>query len=95
MLERDAINELFQSADDEDEQTGAPSFATSDSLEVLPEQGVDLKEFLAELEISLITQALERHEYVVARAADILCLRRTTLVEKMRKYNLMRDENQA
>ncbi len=95
LLERDAINELFQSADDEDEQTGAPSFATSDSLEVLPEQGVDLKEFLAELEISLITQALERHEYVVARAADILCLRRTTLVEKMRKYNLMRDENQA
>jgi len=95
LLERDAINELFQSADDEDEQTDVLSFATSGSLEVLPEQGVDLKEFLAELEISLITQALERHEYVVARAADILCLRRTTLVEKMRKYNLMRDENQA
>ncbi len=70
-------------------------FPSSGSIEVLPEQGLDLKEFFADLEISLITQALERHEYVVARAADILCLRRTTLVEKMRKYNLMRDENQA
>ncbi|MBU1439100.1 MAG: hypothetical protein KKF79_17255, partial [Gammaproteobacteria bacterium] len=41
---------------------------------------------------TLISQALERHDYVVARAADILCLRRTTLVEKMRKYNLGRDD---
>jgi sigma-54 specific flagellar transcriptional regulator A len=95
LLERDAINELFQSSDDEDDSEDELIFPTSGSIEVLPEQGMDLKEFLAELEISLITQALERHEYVVARAADILCLRRTTLVEKMRKYNLMRDENQA
>jgi sigma-54 specific flagellar transcriptional regulator A len=95
LLERDAINELFQSTEDEDESSQELNFTQSGSLELLPEHGMDLKEFLAELEISLITQALERHEYVVARAADILCLRRTTLVEKMRKYNLMRDENQA
>ncbi|MCP4058756.1 MAG: hypothetical protein GY738_15865, partial [Pseudoalteromonas sp.] len=44
-----------------------------------------------ELEISLITQALERFDYVVARAAEILGVRRTTLVEKMKKYNLSRD----
>jgi sigma-54 specific flagellar transcriptional regulator A len=62
------------------------------ALDLLPDEGMDLKQFLADLEISLISQALERHEYVVARAADILCLRRTTLVEKMRKYNLVRDE---
>jgi sigma-54 specific flagellar transcriptional regulator A len=95
LLERDAINELFQSSEDDDEIADEQVFLQSGSIEVLPEQGMDLKEFLAELEISLITQALERHEYVVARAADILCLRRTTLVEKMRKYNLMRDESQA
>jgi sigma-54 specific flagellar transcriptional regulator A len=95
LLERDAINELFQSSEDDDENADEQVFLQSGSIEVLPEQGMDLKEFLAELEISLITQALERHEYVVARAADILCLRRTTLVEKMRKYNLMRDESQA
>jgi sigma-54 specific flagellar transcriptional regulator A len=95
LLERDAINELFQSHDEEEDLPEPLYQSQSGSLELLPEQGMDLKEFLAELEISLITQALERHEYVVARAADILCLRRTTLVEKMRKYNLMRDENQA
>lgn len=95
LLERDAINELFQSSEDEDDSDEEQLFPAAGSIEVLPEQGMDLKEFLAELEISLITQALERHEYVVARAADILCLRRTTLVEKMRKYNLMRDETQA
>lgn len=95
LLERDAINELFQTHADEDESSDTLLFTESSATDVLPEQGLDLKEFLAELEISLITQALERHDYVVARAADILCLRRTTLVEKMRKYNLMRDENQA
>lgn len=95
LLERDAINELFQSQEDEEEGSEEQLFPQTTGIEILPEQGMDLKEFLAELEISLITQALERHEYVVARAADILCLRRTTLVEKMRKYNLMRDESQA
>ncbi len=93
LLERDAINELFQFADDDEEaEPSAQSQQGGVSLEYLPEEGVDLKQFLADLEVSLINQALERHDYVVARAADILNLRRTTLVEKMRKYNLMRDE---
>lgn len=96
LQERDAINELFQFSDDDEEtETSLSSTGSVESgdYSVLPEHGMDLKDFLAELEISLITQALERHEYVVARAADLLCLRRTTLVEKMRKYNLMRDES--
>jgi len=92
LLERDAINELFQGSDDDDDDNTLYVETATGDLNTLPEHGLDLKEFLAELEISLITQALERHEYVVARAADLLCLRRTTLVEKMRKYNLMRDE---
>jgi len=58
----------------------------------LPPDGVDLKEHLAELELSLINQALERAEGVVAHAAKLLQMRRTTLVEKMRKYGLQRSE---
>jgi len=94
LLERDAINELFQFGGDEDDSADDSSFAPtlSGQLDLLPDDGLDLKQFLADLEVSLINQALERHDFVVARAADILCLRRTTLVEKMRKYNLMRDE---
>ncbi|WP_333796314.1 sigma-54 dependent transcriptional regulator [Rheinheimera sp.] len=91
LQERDAINELFQFEQDDDDSAAEFGVASA-SIEQLPDEGLDLKQFLADLEISLISQALERHDYVVARAADILCLRRTTLVEKMRKYNLVRDE---
>ena len=56
------------------------------------EEGVNLKEYLSELEINMIIQALEQQEWVVARAADKLGMRRTTLVEKMRKYNIQREE---
>ncbi|AFU97680.1 regulatory protein [Simiduia agarivorans SA1 = DSM 21679] len=57
---------------------------------LLPEAGIDLKEYLTNLECSLIQQALDDSNGVVARAADRLAIRRTTLVEKMRKYGLNR-----
>jgi len=56
----------------------------------LPLNGLDLKEYLAHLERDLIEQALNDSGGVVARAADRLAIRRTTLVEKMRKYDLQR-----
>lgn len=56
----------------------------------LPPEGVNLKELLADLEVNMINQALEAQAGVVARAADMLGMRRTTLVEKMRKYNMQR-----
>ena len=56
--------------------------------QVLPEEGVNLKDLLAELEIGMIRQALEMQDGVVARAADMLGMRRTTLVEKMKKYDM-------
>jgi sigma-54 specific flagellar transcriptional regulator A len=56
----------------------------------LPVNGVDLKDYLARLERSLIEQALEDTNSIVARAADRLHIRRTTLVEKMRKYGIER-----
>ncbi|MCQ8106096.1 sigma-54 dependent transcriptional regulator [Methylomonas sp. SURF-2] len=51
----------------------------------LPEQGLDLKEYLTDLENELIRQALEECNGVVAHAAKLLNMRRTTLVEKLRK----------
>ncbi len=58
----------------------------------LPAQGIDLKEHLVKTELALITQALEESNWVVARAANYLNMRRTTLVEKMRKYEITRPE---
>lgn len=43
---------------------------------------------IAELEMDLIRQALEMQDGVVARAAELLGMRRTTLVEKMKKYGM-------
>jgi sigma-54 specific flagellar transcriptional regulator A len=54
----------------------------------LPEDGLDLKAHLQAIELSLVTQALERSGGTVAQAARLLGLRRTTLVEKMRKLGL-------
>ncbi len=65
---------------------------TLDQFEVprLPRDGIDLKEHLTNLECKLIRQALEDAEGVVAHAANRLRLRRTTLVEKLRKYGIQR-----
>lgn len=54
----------------------------------LPEEGMDLKEYLNEVEISLIKQALDECNGVVAHAAKLLNMRRTTLVEKLKKFDL-------
>ncbi len=59
----------------------------------LPEEGIDLKAHLLDLESNLIKQALDESNGVVAHAAQRLNMRRTTLVEKMRKYGLQRVAN--
>jgi len=51
---------------------------------------IDLKEHLAEIEKDLIFAALEHSDWVNAQAAKRLNLQRTTLVEKMRKYDIRR-----
>ena len=59
------------------------------SVEQLPDEGFDLKDHLANLEYSIIQQALKESDGVVAHAAKRLNMRRTTLVEKMKKYEVM------
>jgi sigma-54 dependent transcriptional regulator, flagellar regulatory protein len=56
----------------------------------LPAEGLDLKAHIERIEVQLIQQALKRADGVVAHAANTLGLRRTTLVEKLRKYGLDR-----
>ena len=59
---------------------------------VLPPAGVDLKDHIEHIEASLIKQALAQSGGVVAHAAKLLNTRRTTLVEKLRKYGLGRED---
>jgi len=75
--------------------TSAPVVAISETDGVkakIPAKGVDLKEFLKNLEISYIELALSEEDGVVARAAKRLSMQRTTLVEKMKKHGLNKTE---
>jgi sigma-54 specific flagellar transcriptional regulator A len=54
----------------------------------LPCGGIDLKTHLSNIEIGLIRKALRDADGTVAGAARLLNIRRTTLVEKLRKYRL-------
>jgi sigma-54 specific flagellar transcriptional regulator A len=58
---------------------------------ILPPEGIDLRLHVSGIEESLIRQALDRSDGIVAQAARLLGLRRTTLVEKLRKYDLGTD----
>ena len=98
ILERQALNDIFAFNDEEDDGDeendfvmSATTFADPTTV-MLPPEGLDLKEYLAELEVNLIEQALQNSDYVVSRAAEQLSLRRTTLVEKMKKYDLNKDD---
>ena len=98
LQEREAINELFSGFDydDDEEESFTEGFDDADvnskPVDLLGDDGMNLKEYLADLEVSLINQALDKNEWVVARSAELLGMRRTTLVEKMRKYNMQKSE---
>ena len=77
--------EATETAADESEA----SLSAAD-VDQLPSDGIDMKKYLTDIEISLIEQALTKTNNVVARAATMLNMRRTTLVEKMRKYEIER-----
>ena len=69
----------------------SPAGITGNGLR-LPDDGLDLRDHMAGIELSLINEALERTNGVVAHAAQLLGLRRTTLVEKLRKYGIEREQ---
>jgi DNA-binding NtrC family response regulator len=62
---------------------------TSSGTGLLPEDGTDFYKVVEQFENSLISQALERTNGNKNRAANMLSLNRTTLVEKMKKRGLL------
>lgn len=98
--ERDALSSIFQSGDEPaEDEADFFDFQATDGMEAeepevvvpsLSPEGVNLKEMLANIEMDMIGQALEVNEGIVARAAEHLGMRRTTLVEKMKKYGINR-----
>lgn len=85
----------FDPAEISEKRIPVESMVTFDPYEPprLPREGINLKEHLSDLEYKLIKQALDDADGVVAHAANRLKLRRTTLVEKLRKYDLQRSDS--
>jgi sigma-54 dependent transcriptional regulator, flagellar regulatory protein len=87
-----APREAFACPDTQTRQAANSSDSVADASAasewILPEKGIDLRAHLAAIERRLIEQALGRTGGVVAHAALLLNLRRTTLVEKMRKLGM-------
>lgn len=62
----------------------------------IPTDGIDLKTYISNIEVMMIQNALESSGGIIANAAKLLGLQRTTLSEKMRKYHIdrrMSDQN--
>ena len=55
------------------------------TLSVLEDKGMNLKDFLDTVEGRLIDEALERADGVKNQAAEYLGIKRTTLIEKLKK----------
>ena len=90
----DNSGQTVNDPDDNENMSGMPSLPML-SEPRLPRDGIDLKQHLTDIEVSLIQQALDDCNGVVAHAAKKLQIRRTTLVEKMRKYRIQRPEEAA
>ncbi len=76
--------------DEVEEQVEAmrDAFRRSD-FPVIPEDGIDLNKVVSDLEKHLICQSLQRTNGNKRKAAELLFLKRTTLVEKLRRMKLL------
>ncbi|MHB8811836.1 MAG: sigma-54 interaction domain-containing protein [Steroidobacteraceae bacterium] len=88
VLDEDETLELLENAAVAVVPASPPRTAVPDALTTLPEAGLDLRAHLLSIERALVQQALDRANGTVAHAARLLNLRRTTLVEKLRKLGL-------
>jgi transcriptional regulator with GAF, ATPase, and Fis domain len=68
----------------------AESGKKSGPITEIPETGINLKKVVEEYEMSLVLQALEKNNWVKNKAAGMLGLNRTTLVEKLKKRGISR-----
>ncbi len=83
----DKKQDIAQNTDVDEQKVVIKSPADS-YFDAVDEDSFDLKAHLGNLEQTLIEDALAKSHGVVAHAAKRLNIRRTTLVEKMKKYNI-------
>jgi len=70
-----------------DELKGANGYKSSQSIEI-SDDGICLNSAVTEFEKALILQSLEKTKWVKNKAAKLLQLNRTTLVEKIKRHRI-------
>jgi DNA-binding NtrC family response regulator len=58
-------------------------------------EGISFNTAVSEFEKALIISALDRTNWVKNKAAQLLKIKRTTLVEKIKRYNLEKDSESS
>lgn len=88
-IELSDLPALYRShVSDEVEAQVGPADVNEPSISSLPDGGLDLRRHLIDMEKRFMREALDAANGTVAGAARLLNLQRTTLVEKMRKYDM-------
>src|SRR5690625_7701504 len=84
----EVAEEEFTPEPGESATNGSAGYVSPNDTLLLPEQGIDLRDYLTGLEKDLIRQALDDCGGVVARAAERLSIRRTTLRSEERRVGV-------
>ncbi len=82
-LELNEIDNIMNADDQRSQSVSSPRVH-------FPVEGFDLKSYISNIEVNIIQEALDNSGGVIAHAAKSLGLQRTTLAEKMRKYQIDR-----
>lgn len=85
---RPAIVPMSQSASNDEMSSVEEVILLAQGIQTLPPDGISLKQHLIDIERNLIEQALSRTQGNVSQTARLLQLQRTTLIEKINKYEL-------
>lgn len=82
------VEDNFSMLIDEEDSSVQDIIMLAQGMDNLPPEGVPLKQRLAEIERNYIAQALDMAQGNVSKTAKLLSLQRTTLIEKINKYDL-------
>lgn len=84
------VNDLPEEVNKVSENSSTSMYRDDKNMTILIAPPFNLKEHIVNLELNYIQQALAHSKGVVSHAAKHLGLQRTTLVEKMKKYGIVR-----
>jgi len=84
--------EVYQDDDQDCDALNLPNIEgivrMAQGIPTLPDEGLVLKDHIAQIERNIIYEALQRTAHNVSQTARLLSIRRTTLIEKINKYEL-------